>query len=70
MANSNLISIDLFYKESKALITYESMNVIRTFEGKYGPKMKEVYCRDLQQILRPEQRQVQYTLDPYRFLIS
>ena len=41
MTNSNLISIDLFYKESKALITYENMNVIRTFEGKYGPKMKE-----------------------------
>lgn len=41
MANSNLISIDLFYKESKTLITYENMNVIRTFEGKYGPKMKE-----------------------------
>ena len=41
MANSNLISIDLFYKESKALITYENMNVIRTFEGKYGPNMKE-----------------------------
>lgn len=42
MANSNtLISVDLFYKESKALITYESMNVIRTFESKYGPKMKD-----------------------------
>lgn len=41
MINSNLISIDLFYKESKTLITYENMNVIRTFEGKYGPKTKD-----------------------------
>nr|DAP19586.1 MAG TPA: hypothetical protein [Caudoviricetes sp.] len=42
MASNTLISIDLFYKESKALITYENMNVIRTCDN-HGQQYSYLY---------------------------